>query len=483
MILFNTIMIDVHILTIKSAHEHLKNKDFSARELAQAYLDEISKKNKDINAYLEVYSDVLLQAETADKMIAEGKISALTGIPLALKDNLLVYGKSATSASKILEGFISPYDATIITKLKKEGAVFLGRANMDEFAMGGSTENSAYGVTKNPLDTTRVAGGSSGGSAAAVAMDGALAGIGSDTGGSVREPAAFCGLVGLKPTYGSISRHGLMAMGSSLDIIGPITKTVTDSEILFNAIKGMDSMDSTTYPENLYPKRNENKKLIIGVPYHILKGDGITKEVRDNFDESIQKLKDLGYEIKDVSLENIEHSLAVYYILMPAEVSSNLARFDGVKYGAHTSGKDLLDDYVKTRGQFFGAEVRRRILIGTYVLSAGYADAYYNKALILRQKISDEFEKVFEDVDLILTPTTPFPAFKIGEKANDPLSMYLADIFTVPANIVGIPAISLPSGSVSVEGKNLPLGIQFMAPHDSENLLFSIGKKFLGEML
>lgn len=472
-------MIDIHKLTIKSAHEHLKNKDFSARELAEAYLAEIAKKNGEINAYLEVYDDVLAQADIADKIIADGKISTMTGIPLALKDNLLVYGKKATSASKILEGFISPYDATIITKLKKEGAVFLGRANMDEFAMGGSTENSAYGVTKNPIDTTRVAGGSSGGSIAAVAMDGALAGIGSDTGGSVREPAAFCGLVGLKPTYGSISRHGLMAMGSSLDIIGPATKTVTDSEILFNAMKGIDPMDSTTYPENLYPKRKENKK--IGVPYHILKGEGITKEVRENFDESIKKLKDLGYEIKDVSLENIEHSLAVYYILMPAEVSSNLARFDGVKYGAHTSGKDLLDDYVKTRGQFFGPETRRRILIGTYVLSAGYADAYYNKALILRQKISEEFEKVFEDVDLILTPTTPFPAFKIGEKANDPLSMYLADIFTVPANIVGIPAISIPSGFVSVEGKELPLGIQFMAPHDCENILFSVGKKFLGE--
>ena len=473
-------MIDLHKLTIESAHEHFAKKDFSARELAEEYLKKIEEKNPEVNAYLEIYDDVLTQAETADKKMASGNFGVMTGIPLCLKDNILVEGKKATSASKILEGYVAPYDATVVKKLKDQSTVFLGRTNMDEFAMGGSTENSAYGVTKNPLDLSRVAGGSSGGSVASLAMDGSLCAIGSDTGGSVREPAAFCGVVGLKPTYGGVSRHGLMAMGSSLDVIGPITKTVTDSEILFEAIKGQDKMDSTTYSENIYHKKNPGKKPVIGVPYHILEQDGIYPEVRKNFEQSVKKLKSLGYEIKDIKLPNIEFSLAVYYVLMQAEVSSNMARFDGVKYGLHVDGKDLLEDYNKTRGAGFGPEVRRRILIGTYVLSAGYADAYYNKALMLRQKISEDFKKAFEEVSAIITPTTPYPAWKIGEK-SDPLSVYLADIFTVPANIVGIPAISLPSGSVEVGGKSLPLGLQIMAPHDGENILFEIGKKFLGE--
>ncbi|MEI6843498.1 MAG: Asp-tRNA(Asn)/Glu-tRNA(Gln) amidotransferase subunit GatA [bacterium] len=474
-------MIDVHFLTILSAHESLKAGKFTARELAEEYLKNIKSKNADINAYLEVYNDVLKQADEADKKIKNGEMTMLTGIPLAIKDNLLNKGKKVTSASKILENFVAPYDATVIEKLKKEGVVFLGRANMDEFAMGGSTENSAFGVTKNPIDTTRVAGGSSGGSVAAVAMDGALAGLGSDTGGSVREPAAFCGVVGLKPTYGSVSRHGLMAMGSSLDVIGPITKTVTDTEILFNAIRGKDPMDSTTYPDGLYPK-NKNKKLTIGVPYHLLEMEGIDESIKTNFEDSIKKLKSLGYEIKDITLANVSKSLAVYYIIMPAEVSSNLARFDGVKYGLHVDGGDnLLQDYVKTRRQGFGPEVRRRILIGTYVLSTGYYDAYYNKALILRQKISDEFSTAFETVDAIAIPTTPSPAFKIGEKASDPLSMYLADIFTVSANIAGIPAISIPAGSVTEENISLPVGLQLLSSHDNEHILFEIGKKFLGE--
>ena len=473
-------MIDLTTLTITTAHKHLVNKDFSARDLAESYLSEIKKTNADINAYLEVYDDVLAQADVADKVISDGNATLLTGIPLALKDNLLVKGKHVTSASKILKGYVAPYDATVIEKLKKENVVFLGRANMDEFAMGGSTENSAFGVTKNPLDTTRVAGGSSGGSAAAVAMNGALGALGSDTGGSVREPATFCGVVGLKPTYGGVSRHGLMAMGSSLDVIGPITKTATDAEILFNTIKGQDVFDSTTYSDGQYPQ-NTNKKLVIGVPYHILEQEGIDQSVRNNFAESIKKLEQLGYEIQDISLPNIGYSLAVYYILMPAEVSSNLARFDGIKYGLHVDGDNLLQDYLKTRAQGFGPEVRRRILIGTYVLSAGYHDAYYNKAILLRKKISDEFAHAFKKVDAIVTPTTPTPSFKIGEKAHDPLSMYLADIFTVPANIVGIPAISIPSGMVAYEGSTLPAGLQIMAPHAHESVLFEISKKFLGE--
>lgn len=474
-------MIDLKKLTIVSVQKSLRNKEFSARDLAEAYLAKIAEANKDINAYLEVYDDVLKQADFADDLIQKGQAKEMTGIPIAIKDNLLFKGKKVTSASKILEGYVAPYDATAIKKLRDQGAIFLGRANMDEFAMGGSTENSAFGVTKNPYDLERVAGGSSGGSVASVAMDGALASLGSDTGGSVREPASFCGVVGLKPTYGSVSRYGLMAMGSSLDVIGPATKTVTDSEILFNAIKGEDPMDSTTYPESLYLKKKEKAK-IIGVPYHILETDGIDPLVRKNFDESISKLKKLGFEIKDISIPTISYSLSVYYILMPAEVSSNLARFDGVKYGLHVEGDNLLEDYLKTRGQGFGQEVRRRILIGTYVLSAGYADAYYNKALMVRQKISEDFSKAFEVVDLIATPTVPTPAFKIGEKSKDPLAMYLSDVFTVPANIVGIPAISLPSGFVSTDTKDMPVGLQLMAPHNDEENLFYVGKKFLDEV-
>ena len=474
-------MIDIHALTIKSTQDHFKKKDFSAHELAESYLHKIDELNPEVNAYLEVYDDVLKQADIADAWIAKGESVSLTGIPLAIKDNILISGRKATSASKILAGYVAPYDATVIKKLKSQGVIFLGRTNMDEFAMGGSTENSAFGVTKNPLDLTRVAGGSSGGSVASVAMDGALCALGSDTGGSVREPAAFCGVVGLKPTYGSVSRHGLMAMGSSLDVIGPITKSVADSEIMFNVIKGEDIMDSTTYSEKIYPKKNENKKLVIGVPYHILEQEGIDTLVIDNFNASIKKLKDLDYEIKEIQLPNIHYSLAVYYIIMPAEVSSNLARFDGVKFGLHVDGgKNLLSDYLKTRGTGFGPEVRRRILIGTYVLSAGYADAYYNKALMLREKISEDFTKAWNEVDVIATPTAPFPAFKIGAK-SDPLSMYLADIFTVTANIVGIPAISIPCGTMKTENVDIPLGLQFMASHDREDLLFEVSKKFLNE--
>ena len=474
-------MIDLSTLTISEARKSLDSKEFTSVELVSAYLEEIKKKNPDINAYLEVYQDALGEAKEADKKIAKGEASPLTGIPLSIKDNILIEGRQATAASKILKGYIAPYDATVIKKLKREGAVFLGRVNMDEFAMGGSTENSSFGVTRNPLDKTRVPGGSSGGSAASVAMLGALASLGSDTGGSVREPASFCGVVGLKPTYGGVSRYGLMAMGSSLDVIGPITKTVTDSEILFNAIRGVDSMDSTTFNEETYKKREVKEKMTIGVPYHILEKGGIPAESRKVFDESIQKLKDLGFKIKDIQLPNIEYSLAVYYILMPAEVSSNLSRFDGVKYGLHVDGENLLGDYLKTRAQGFGKEVRRRILIGTYVLSAGYHDAYYNKALILREKIRQDFENAFAEVDAIVTPTTTGGAFKIGEKANDPLSLYLEDVFTVPANIVGVPAISIPSGNVETDSISMPLGLQIMAPHNCENILFSIGKKFLGE--
>lgn len=474
--------IDLATLTIVKAHEAMKKGEFSAVDLATAYLAEIKKKNADLNAYLEVYSDVIEQATEADKRFKTGTATTLTGIPFAIKDNILIKGRIASSASKILENYHATYDATVIEKLKKEGVVFVGRTNMDEFAMGGSTENSAFGPTKNPFDPARVAGGSSGGSAAALAMNGALAALGSDTGGSIRQPASFCGLVGLKPTYGRVSRSGVMSMGSSLDQIGSFGKTVTDAETIYDTIKGQDILDGTTISETTYsPKKVGTKKPVIGIPMHFLTGDGIAKDVSSNFNDSLEKFKKLGYEIKEIKLPNIAYSLAVYYVIMPAEVSSNLSRFDGVKYGLHKNGADGIQDYFETRGAGFGKEARRRILLGTYVLSSGYYDAYYNRANAVRRIITQDFLKAFEDVDVILTPTTPSPAFKIGEKTSDPVAMYLEDIFTVTANLTGLPAMSIPSGFSEVEGKKLPLGIQMTARHGDEKTLFEVGKEFLGE--
>lgn len=467
-------MIDLKNLTIKKAHEHLIKGDFTSVELTKAYLSEIEKSNPEINAFLGVYEDALKQAEEADKIIQSGKSTVLTGIPIANKDNILIKGKVASSASKILENYKATYDATVIEKLKKEGVVFLGRANMDEFALGSSTENSAYGVTRNPLDTTRVPGGSSGGSAAAVAGHMALAALGSDTGGSIRLPASFCGLVGLKPSYGAVSRYGLMAMASSLDQIGPLTHCVEDAEIIFNVIAGLDKMDSTTVA------RTENKlkeKKVIGVPWSFIE-KGMDPDCKKSFENSVKIFEKLGYTIKDVSLPSIKYALAAYYIIVPAEVSSNYARFDGVKYGLHKSGKDLTEDYFLTRQTGFGDETRRRIILGTYVLSSGYYDAYYYKANELKQAIVKEFEEVLSEVDAIVMPTSPHPAFKIGENTADPLSMYLEDIFTVPMNIAGVPAISIPSETVERDGKKLPLGVQIVAPHGREDVLFHIGKKF-----
>jgi len=423
---------------------------------------------------------VLEQADEADKRLkAKKDVHVLTGIPLAMKDNILIKGRRAGAASKILEGYYATYDATVSRKLKEAGAVFLGRTNMDEFAMGGSTENSAYGPTKNPHDTSRVPGGSSGGSAAAVSMNGALAALGSDTGGSIRQPASFCGLVGLKPTYGSVSRYGLMAMGSSLDVIGPFAKTVEDAQIIFDAIHGKDPLDSTTISENTYGVKTLPKKFVVGVPYDFALGEGLHKTSAENFKKNIQHLEAAGCEIREVALPNIKYSLASYYIIIPAEVSSNVARYDGVKFGALEEGKDLLGDYLLTRGRLFGKEVRRRIILGTYVLSAGYYDAYYGKAVAVRSLIRADFKKVFDSgVHAVVTPTAPSPAFKIGEKTGDPLQMYLEDIFTVPANVAGIPAISIPSGTADIDSKKLPLGVQFMAAHGQEQLLFEIGKKF-----
>ena len=475
--------VNIKNLTIKKAHEALTKGEYSAVDLAKAYLEEIKKKDKDIHAYLEVFDDVVEQAKYADKIIKSGKGTLLTGIPVAVKDNILIKGKIASSSSKILENYKATYDATVIKKLKEQGVVFLGRTNMDEFAMGGSTENSAYGPTKNPIDISRVPGGSSGGSAAAVASNMALVALGSDTGGSIRQPASFCGIVGMKPTYGSVSRYGLMAMGSSLDQIGTFGKNADDALILYDAIKGHDKKDSTSLEnqKSNIKNQNENHKFKIGVPRDFLGIGGIDKEILKNFDESLEKLKKLGYEIIDIQLPNLKYSLSVYYVIVPAEVSSNMARYDGMRYGERISGKDGIEEYFLSRQAGLGREVKRRIILGTYVLSSGYYDAYYNKANLVREVIKEDFKKAYEKVDIIAVPTAPSVAFKIGEKVNDPLSMYLEDIFTVPVNLVGVPAISIPSGFKNIDGKELPIGIQFIADKLNEDLLFSISRKFLGE--
>ncbi len=416
---------------------------------------------KDINAFLEIFEDA--------KSYGEGPLSGKT---IAIKDNILFEGHKASAGSKILENYTATYDATVIKKLKEAGAVIIGRTNCDEFAMGSSTENSAYGVTKNPYDSERVAGGSSGGSAAAVAAGMVDLALGSDTGGSIRQPAAFCGVVGLKPTYGRVSRYGLIAMASSFDQIGPIAKTVSEVEMIYNIISGPDPLDSTTISEDTYPATKKFSKTI-GVP----KITGANRGVMTNLAESIKKFESLGYQIREVDLPNLKYALPVYYIIMPAEASTNLARFDGVKYGLHRDGKDGIDDYFETRREGFGREVRRRIILGTYVLSSGYYDEYYGKAVEARWLITKELRNLFKEVDLMLTPTTPSPAWKVGEKSKNPLEMYLEDIFTVHANVSGCPAISLPSGFV---GK-LPLGIELTADLGREDHLFIAGKDFLGE--
>lgn len=473
--------IDLKNLTITQAHNHLVAKDFSVADLTESYLNVIEKENPRINAYLEIYDDVKEQAKKADKIIDEKKSEAplLTGIPLGIKDNILIKGRKVSCGSKILEGYRGVYDAHIIEELKKQSPIFLGRTNMDEFAMGTSTENSAYGVTKNPHDETRVPGGSSGGSAAAVAMGGALASFGSDTGGSIRQPASFCGVVGLKPTYGTVSRFGLVALASSFDQIGPITKNCEDARSLFKVISKYDKRDSTSIPHNKRIKSDVEKKKVIGVPYHIFEDiKGIDKDVFDNFNTAVKLYETEGYEIRSIKLPHASYALSSYYIILPAEASSNLARFDGVRYGLHKEGDSLIDDYNKTRGEGFGAEVRRRILLGTYTLSAGYYDAYYNKAVAARRLISEDYRKAFESVDVILTPVSPIPAFLLGEKVDDPLSLYLADIFTVSANIAGIPALSVPSGMVARDGKKLPVGLQIIGSHFKEDLLLDMGTLF-----
>lgn len=462
-------------LTISEAKNLIHSGGISARELLEMHYSEINKSNKKLNVYLEVFEDEFEKAKDSDVRIKHGnEPRALEGIPIAIKDNILIKGKIVSAASKILEMYIASYDAYVVTKLREAGAVFVGRTNMDEFAMGSSTENSAFGVTKNPHDDLRVPGGSSGGSAAAVASGMALAAIGSDTGGSIRQPAAFCGVVGLKPTYGAVSRSGLIAMASSLDQIGPITKNVEDAELIFGIISGRDEKDATSVN---FQKKNTPTNLVIGIPKEFgRERGGVDADMLEKFNEARQVFEEHGYEVRGISLPHASYALAVYYIIMPAEVSSNLARFDGIRYGLSVKSKDLLGTYIKTRAEGFGKEARRRIILGTYVLSAGYYEAYYSRAEKVRELIFLDFKNAFKEVDAIMSLTTPTPAFKIGEKTSDPLSMYMSDIFTVPANIAGIPAISVPFGFVNRKGKNLPVGIQFMAPWFSESTLFKLGK-------
>lgn len=464
---------DISSLSIKKAREALKKGEFTSRELTEACLKNIKEKDGEIHAFLEVFEDALVHADMADKKIKEGVDMPLLGIPVALKDNILAKGNRVSAGSKILENYVAAYDSTVVEKLQREaGAVIVGRTNCDEFAMGSSTENSAYGPTRNPLDTSRVPGGSSGGSAAAVAAGMCLAALGSDTGGSIRQPAAFCGIVGMKPTYGRVSRSGLIAMASSLDQIGPFTKTAEDAEVVYNVIKGADPLDATSVPETAFAPRKAAK--VIGIPRAFFEKE-LSPEVLENFNAAVKKFESLGYTIKDIDLPHLKYSLAVYYILMPAEVSSNLARFDGVKYGLHVDGANSIDDYFKTRGAGFGRETRRRVILGTYVLSSGYYDAYYGTAVNMKNAITKELREAFKEVDCILTPTTPTPAFKFGEK-SDPLSMYLADIFTVPANIAGTPSISIPSGEVN----GLPVGVLLTADLGNEESLFIAAKDFQG---
>ncbi|MBU1178126.1 Asp-tRNA(Asn)/Glu-tRNA(Gln) amidotransferase subunit GatA [Patescibacteria group bacterium] len=465
-------MSTLNTLTIKEAHTKLCEKEISAVELTQSCLDRIQKTNDQLNSFLTVTAEeALAQAEDADKNIAENKVGPLTGIPLAIKDAILVAGSKNTCGSKILENYVAAYDATVIRKLKEAGAVIIGKTNLDEFAMGSSTENSAFGVVKNPWDLERVPGGSSGGSAAAVCADQCLGALGSDTGGSIRQPASLCGIVGLKCTYGRVSRYGLAALASSFDQIGPFGKTVTDAAWIFSAIAGHDEKDSTSFIEatpdltNLIPQIKGKK---IGIPEECFI-KGLNPKVKKLVGEAVDTLEKLGAKIDEVSLPNLSYSLPAYYIIMPAEASSNLARYDGIRYGraAEVETKTLIENYLKNKAEGFGDEPKRRIMLGTYTLSSGYYDAYYTKAQKVRTKIIEDFKKAFAEFDLLITPTVPDVAFKIGEKADDPLAMYLNDILTVSANVAGVPALSLPCGFVD----DLPVGLQMIGNYYQEETI------------
>jgi aspartyl-tRNA(Asn)/glutamyl-tRNA(Gln) amidotransferase subunit A len=461
----------LHALTIHEAHDLLKKKEVSAVEITRGILDRIASIDPAIGAYITVTDDQALnQAKAADAAIAKGEIETLTGIPLAIKDLICTRGVKTTCASKILDNFIPPYDAVVVEKLNAGGAVMLGKVNMDEFAMGSSTENSGFHITKNPWNLAHVPGGSSGGSAAAVAADMCLGSLGSDTGGSIRQPASHCGVVGVKPTYGRVSRFGLVAFASSLDQIGPLAKDVMDAAILLKTISGYDPRDSTSVNREVedYPallSRNI-KGLKIGIPEEYHTSNGVSGDVLSAIDSAVEIFKNTGAEMVDISLPHTRYGVAAYYLIAPAEASSNLARYDGVKYGFRDpAAESLMDMYRQTRSKGFGAEVQRRIILGTYALSAGYYDAYYKKASQIRTLIKNDFARAFESCDIILAPVAPTPAFKIGENVDDPLSMYLSDVFTLSANLAGIPGMSVPCG-FSKDG--LPIGLQLMGNYFDE---------------
>ncbi|MBD1915514.1 MULTISPECIES: Asp-tRNA(Asn)/Glu-tRNA(Gln) amidotransferase subunit GatA [Cyanophyceae] len=463
---------------IRALHQQLVSKERSAVEITQSYLDQIAALEPQIRSYLTVTGDqALAQAAQVDARIAAGEdIGLLTGIPIALKDNLCTQGVRTTCGSKILENFVPPYESTVTGKLRDAGAIALGKTNLDEFAMGSSTENSAYQITGNPWDVTRVPGGSSGGSAAAVAAGECAVALGSDTGGSIRQPASFCGVVGLKPTYGLVSRFGLVAYASSLDQIGPLSRTVEDAALLLQGIAGHDPKDSTSLdvkvPDYTQSLKTDLKGRKVGIITETFAAEGIDPAVRTATEKAIQQLKELGAEIQEISCPRFPYGLPTYYIIAPSEASSNLARYDGVKYGVRNNNDSLMSMYTKTRAEGFGAEVKRRIMIGTYALSAGYYDAYYLKAQKVRTLIKQDFEAAFGQVDVLVCPTAPTTAFKAGEKVDDPLSMYLSDLMTIPVNLAGLPGLSLPCG---FDDQGLPIGLQLIGNALREDLLFEVG--------
>ncbi|HEY0457057.1 MAG TPA: Asp-tRNA(Asn)/Glu-tRNA(Gln) amidotransferase subunit GatA [Verrucomicrobiae bacterium] len=470
-------------LTISELSSRLAQREVSARETMQACLDQVQRVDNKIKAFLSYDAqDALAQADAADKELANGvqhSQKPLLGVPIAIKDVIAVKNQPLNCASKILGNFRSVYDATVIARLKQAGALIFGRLNMDEFAMGSSTENSAFFTTRNPWDTSRIPGGSSGGSAAAVTSDECIASLGSDTGGSIRQPAALCGCVGFKPTYGRVSRYGLVAFASSLDQIGPFTKNVQDTALLLRAISGQDPLDSTSVPEvvpDYAAKLDGNVKgLKIGLPKEYFIG-GLDKEVSAAVHAAVQQLTKMGAEVVEISLPHTDYAVAVYYIIATAEASANLARFDGIRYGARVDGADPIELYSKTRGAGFGAEVKRRIILGTYVLSSGYYDAYYLRAQKVRTLIRQDFLKAFEKVDVIITPTTPTAAFKAGEKSEDPMQMYLSDIFTISCNLAGICGISLPCGFTS--SPKLPIGLQVLGKPFGEEAILRVAHAY-----
>jgi len=467
-------------LTIHELRDKLRRGECSAREAMQATLDRIRAVDGKLHAFNHLdEADALKQADAVDKSGAAKNGKSLAGVPIAIKDVINVEGQPCRCSSKILEGYISTYDATVIKKLKAEGAIVFGRANMDEFAMGSSTENSAFGATKNPWDLTRIPGGSSGGSAAAVSADECIAALGSDTGGSIRQPAALCSNVGFKPTYGRVSRFGLVAFASSLDQIGSFTKDVEDAALMLRAISGHDAMDSSSVnrpvPDYTKALGKGVKGLRLGLPkeYFI---EGMDKEVEATVRAAVDKLASLGAEIVEISLPHSEYAVAVYYIIATAEASANLARFDGMRYGLRVAGEDVIDTYGKTRGAGFGAEVKRRIILGTYALSSGYYDAYYLRAQKVRTLMKQDFDEAFKKCDAILTPTSPTAAFKFGEKTEDPLQMYLSDVFTIPCNLAGICGVSIPCGFT--KQPKLPIGLQILGPTFGEEIVLQVAHAY-----